>query len=310
MRDAPGEDALVYVPSFGAATGLWWGEPTGDMRPDDAGSLCFDTPPLDEGFAIVGLPKVRLRVSADAPLAHWAARLEDVLPDGRVSLVTGALLPGAQRMSRLEPEALVPGEAYDLEFDLHFTTWTFKPGHRVRLSVSNALFPMIWPTPHPMTTRLATGKEATRLELPVIPGGGHPAPAFRAPEPRETAGDARDLGGGAWPAGRTEWRRDIGEGKAAYEWRGETVWEVRGVRFRATERNVYETDEKAPARSRFLGEDTDRIELPGRTLDLRTEVEIRSDDKDFHVMFVRRILENGRLVRRREWTESVPRELN
>ena len=57
-----------------------------------------------------------------------------------MSLVTGRLLNGSQRNSRLEPEPLEPGEIYDLEIDLHFTTWTFKPGHRVRLAVFQLAF--------------------------------------------------------------------------------------------------------------------------------------------------------------------------
>jgi predicted acyl esterase len=188
-----GVESLRYVPSYGVASGLWWGEPTGDMRPDDAGSLVFDSPVLDTAFEIVGFPRVRLRVSADAPLAHWVARLEDVQPDGSVSLVTGRLLNGSQRRSRLEPELLEPGEIYDLELDLHFTTWTFKAGHRVRLAVSNSLFPMIWPTPHPMTTELHVGVEGTRMELPVIPPAKRTEPAFLPPEPREELAEVRYL---------------------------------------------------------------------------------------------------------------------
>jgi uncharacterized protein len=309
-RGPQGEESLYYDPTYGMNTGLWWGEPTADMRPDDAGGLVFDSPQLDEGVEIVGLPRVCLRVSADAPLAHWVARLEDVFPDGRISLVAGALLPGAQRNSRLDPEALVPGRTYDLEFEMHFTTWTFKPGHRIRLSVSNSLFPMIWPTPYPMTTRLATGTEATRIELPVIPAGARPGPVFRAPEKREERGDARDLGGGAWPIGFFEWRRDLGTGTVRVEWRGTSTWEVKGVRYHATEKILYETEEKDPARSRFWGEDGDRVELPGRILYLLTNTEILSDEKNFHVTFVRQIFENGKPIRRREWKESVPRVFN
>ncbi|MGB6865817.1 MAG: CocE/NonD family hydrolase, partial [Candidatus Aminicenantaceae bacterium] len=97
-------EKLRYVPSYGVQTGLWWGEPTGDIRPDDAGALVDDSPVLEQGFEIAGFPQVHLRVSADAPLAHWVARLEDVQPDGTISLVTGMLLNGSQRNSRLKPE--------------------------------------------------------------------------------------------------------------------------------------------------------------------------------------------------------------
>jgi predicted acyl esterase len=310
LRERPGTtggDALFYVPSYGISTGLWWGEPTGDMRPDDAGSLVYDSDILQEKFEIVGLPRVRLRVKASASLAHWVARLEDVLPDGRIALVTGGLLNGSQRRSRLQPESLVSGESYDLEFELHLTTWTFQPGHRVRLSISNSLFPMIWPTPYLMTTTLVTDGEATCIELPIIPAGRLGAPAFGPAEKREVRTDVRDLGSDVWPQGTNEWKRDTARGLVTYTWSGKSRYEVGGRRFEATEKNVYETNESDPANARFLGEDSDRIELRGRTVDVLTFVEIRSDAGNFHVTFVRRVLENGRLVRERKWQETIPR---
>jgi hypothetical protein len=302
-----GDDPLFYVPSYGISAGLWWGEPTGDMRPDDAGSLIYDSDILTEKLEIVGLPRVRLRVKSDAPLAHWVARLEDVLPDGRTALVAGGLINGSQRRSRLHPEALVPGGSADLEFDLHLTTWTFRPGHRIRLSVSNALFPMIWPTPSLMTTTVVTGAEATSVELPVIPAGPRAAPAFKPAEEREVRADARDLGSDVWPQGTSEWKRDTVSGLVTYTWSGKSRYEINGRRFEATEKNVYETKELDPASSRFLGDASDHIELRGRTIDILTTAEIRSDAGNFHITFVRRILENGWLLRERKWQETIPR---
>jgi predicted acyl esterase len=304
----PGEESLLYVPGYGINSGLWWGEPTDDMRPDDAGSLVFDSPVLDEKFAIAGLPRTHLRVEADAPLAHWTARLEDIFPDGRASLVAGGLINGAQRKSRLEPEYLEPGKSYDLDFELHFTTWTFRPGHRIRLSITNSLFPMTWPTPYPMTIQLSTGIEQTNIALPVIPPGPYRRPDFRPPEPRESVQDARDFGSDVWPQGTYECKRDLARGLISVEWKGKGSYEVKGVRYHFTELNFYETDEKNPARSRFLGEDSDTIELPGRKIYLLTNAEIVSDEKNFHLTFSRRIYENDKLLRSREWKESVPRD--
>jgi hypothetical protein len=313
LRTEPGQQAaesLCYVPTYGMNTGLWWGEPTDDMRPDDAGSLVFDSARMEKAFEIVGFPRVRLRVLADAPLAHWVARLEDVFPDGRVSLVTGALLNGSQWRSRLDPVRLVPGEAYDLEFEMHFTTWTFQPGHRLRLSVTSSLFPMIWPTPYPMTSKLFIGVENTRIELPVIPAKQRGEPSFKPPEKREVRADARDLGSDVWPQGTYEWKHDLWRGIVSVEWRGKSSFEIQGRRYHSTEKNYYETNEKVPAQSRFLGEDSDRVELAGRNIYLLTNVEVRSDEKNFYVTFVRQIFENDKLIRRREWEETIPRMFN
>jgi len=313
LQAQPGKQSiekLRYVPSYGVMTGLWWGEPTGDIRPDDAGSLVFDSPVVEESFEIIGFPKVYLRVSADAPLAHWVARLEDVQPDGTVSLVTGMLLNGSQRESRLHPKLLVPGKIYDLEFEMHFTTWTFKPGHRIRLSVSNSLFPMIWPTPYSMTTKLYLGEEKTCLELPVVPPGQRKEVAFLPPEPREKRADAQYLGGYGWPYGFYEWKRDLWSTKTSVEWKGYSDFEVQGRQYHTYERNYYETNDKAPAESRFSGEAGRQINLGDRTLELRTTLDVYSDEKNFYVTIVRYAYENGTLVRRREWKETVPRMFN
>jgi len=300
-------EALRYIPSYGIATGFWWGEPTGDMRPDDAGSLVFDSPVLEEHFEIVGFPKVHLRVAADAPLAHWIVRLEDVQPNGTVSLVTGALLNGSQRRSRLSPEPLIPGQTDDVEFEMHFTTWTFKPGHRIRLAVSNALFPMIWPSPYQMTTKLFVGDKHTRLELPVIPLKKRKAPKFRHPEPREQRPDARKLGGESWPLGIYELKHDLWSSTVSVVWEGTNDFEIQGRRYFTYEKNYFETNNTRPEESRFRGEAGHRIELKDRKLYLRTKIDLSSDKKNFFVTFVREIFENNVLVRKREWKETIPR---
>ncbi len=303
-------EKLRYVPSYGVATGLWWGEPTGDLRPDDAGSLVFDSPVIEESFEVVGFPRVGLRVSADASLAHWIARLEDVQPDGTVSLVAGALLNGSQRRSRLKPEPLEPGKVYDLEFEMHFTTWTFKPGHRIRLSVSNSLFPMIWPTPYPMNTQIFIGIENTRLEIPVIPPVKRKTPNFLPPAPREERPDARDIEYVPWPQGFYEWKRDLWSTKTSVEWKGSYDFEVRGSRHYQYERNYYETNDEHPAESRFSGKCGRRIELKDRMIELRSTIDVHSDEKNFYVTVVRYAFENKELLRKREWKEAIPRMFN
>ena len=305
-------EKLRYAPSYGVQTGLWWGEPTGDIRPDDAGALAFDSPVLTESFEIAGFPQVRLRVSADAPLAHWVARLEDVQPDGTVSLVGGMLLNGSQRNSRLKPELLVPNEVYDLEFEMHFTTWTFTPGHRVRIAVSNSLFPMIWPTPYPMTTKLFLGVEKTCVELPVIPSVQRKAPAFLPPEPPERRPESRRIVRESypWPRGFYEWKRDLWSTKTSVEWKGYSKSEIDGRRSHHYERNYYETNDVNPAESRFCGEAGRRMEIDGRKLHLRTTLDVSSDEKNFYITIVRYAYENDTLVRRREWKETVHRMFN
>jgi predicted acyl esterase len=325
----PAEETLRYVPSYGIATSgltwdaqvVWWGDAKGDMRPDDAGSLVFDSPILAEEFEIVGFPKVHLRVSTDAPLAHWIARLEDIQPDGSVSLITGSLLNGSQRDSRLDPEPLLPYEVYDIEFDMHFTTWTFKPGHRIRLSISNALFPMVWPTPYPMTTKLFLGNESTHIELPVIPSVKRKTPSFLPPEPYEEIQikalrcreSNRDSSGSPifeayfWPEEHVEMSRDMNS-TVSVHWKGSRSYEIQDRRFRNYIRDYYETNDKMPEKSRYKGERGKLIEIEGRIVEVRTAIDIQSNVSNFYVTYTRQVFEDGKLLRRRDWKETIPRK--
>jgi hypothetical protein len=328
LQVEPGKEIselLRYVPSSGTATSgltwdpqvVWWGDPKGDMRLDDAGSLVYDSPLLKEAFEIGGLPKVHLRVSADAPLAHWVARLEDVQPDGTVALVTGANINGSQRDSRLEPSPLVAGEVYDMELEMHFTTWTFKPGHRVRLAVSNAVFPMIWPTPYPMITKLFMGARGTRLELPVIPEMEPRVPSFVPPEPRPQSATAQTQPPQSkeegladayfWPAESVEMRRSM-DATVSVDWKGARSSESPGRHQHSYLRDYFVTNDKNPANSSYRGERGRWLEIGGRRIELQTTIDVRSDSTNFYVVFLRRFFENGKQIREREWKETVKRD--
>ena len=306
---APPADAagLQYVASYGWAAGDWWGDPTPDMRPDDAGSLVFDSPALESPLEILGFPHVRLRVSVDAEALHFAARLEDVLPDGRVALVTGAGMNAAQRRSPLDPQPLAPGEIADLDFDLHFTTWTFLPGHRIRLAVSNAQFPMLWPNPRPFTLRLLMGQEASALELPQVPIEAHVEPSLPAPEPTEERPDAHSGECSEWPEGQRAVTHDLVRGTTRFAWGADCAYQILDRRYQVAERDAWETSDARPGASSYIGDETHRIELPGRRLELATHIEVRSDEAEFHVIFTRRIRENGKLLREKTWQENIPR---
>jgi putative CocE/NonD family hydrolase len=140
------------------------GEFPGDQRPDDERSLTFDTPPLEDELCIVGQPAVRLRVSSDQPVANVAVRLCDVHPGGESTLVTYGVLNLAHRKSNGTPEALVPGKAYHVEVALNHIAYRIPRGHRLRLSISNAYWPLIWPSPYKDT--LCLELSGCHLDLP------------------------------------------------------------------------------------------------------------------------------------------------
>jgi putative CocE/NonD family hydrolase len=303
-----GDLQLRYRPGGGTAAGDWWGEPTGDMARDDAGSLTFTSPPLEQPLAIAGLPRILLAARAGAPLANWTARLEDVAPDGQVSLVTGGVINGTQYRSRITPERLEPGRNYPLDFELHFTTWTFRPGHRIRVAVSNAQFPMIWPTPFPMVTALQAGTRGTRIELPVIPlTSAYPVPRLPPSQPRASRPDVvhHEVGGG-----KDQVIYQPVTGTTTVEWSAPSAWSIGRIRFDYTEDEVYRTSDRDPSHSSFYGRATHRIRPPGRDLLLETIIDIQSDSTRFRVTVRRTISSAGKVLRRKQWDEAIPRDFH
>ncbi len=311
LQDEGAHDALLtYVPGSGTAVPVWWNDPTGSMARDDGESLVFDSAPLDSTVEIIGFPRVSLQVSAPVARANWTVRLEDVAPGGQVSLVTGALIQSAQRESRLNPVPLTPHEAVSLSTELHFTTWTFRPGHRIRLAVSNAQFPMAWPTPYPMTTRLSINDARTLLQLPVTPPESSPrlAPLFPV-GPRATAPDARTISAGGAPGAIV--RHDAERNVTMVDFLTHYEYTIGKRRIDTVEKEHYEVADADPARARFVGNEYHEITLPtGRRVRLQTLMEIESDETLLHVRVTRTIRENGRRLRTKLWQEAIPRGIH
>ena len=166
---------LEYRPWIGFESGLWLGGLTGDQKPFDEDCLVYESDPFNETMEIVGFINVSLEVSASAPLAHWIVRFEDVGIDGQVLLVTTGALNGAQRQT--PPAPLEPNRLYTITLRLRFTTWTFFIGHRLRIAISNSMFPTYWPSPFPMNTSLYLNPSTTFIDLPVIlPLSSTPSP--------------------------------------------------------------------------------------------------------------------------------------
>lgn len=307
---AAATDTMRYVPSAGSQAGFWWGELLGDQRPADAYSLVYESAPLTEAVAIMGQPRAHLVVSASAPLANWFVRLEDASPDGSVTAITGAGQSGAQRDSLEHPEPLQPGREYLLQFDLYLASWTFETGHRIRVSVSNAQWPMLWPTPYPMTTTLRLGGDAgSSVTLPIIPLRGATPPPFAQPGPIEQPEGFGNPGGDyAWP-GTWSISRDENTGRNTVKWRGTTASTFPWGRMDHSEQIVYHVDDAHPESADAEG-DAETVEtLKDRVLTWRGHLRLGGDARVLHYSYTRELLRDGTLVRTRTWTEDIPRDL-
>ncbi|HCS48608.1 MAG TPA: peptidase S15 [Candidatus Aminicenantes bacterium] len=306
---------LRYVPTTGIEPGgpvMWFGDVAPDQRPSDAFSLVYDTPPLEQDVEILGLPLARLRVSADAPLADWFVRLNDVAPDGTVTLVASAGFNGAHRESARDPKPLEPNKPFLLDIEMHFTSWVFPKGHCMRLAVGNAQWPMIWTTPYPMTTSLYLGgADATRLMLPVVPPGERPRPSFLPPttgEPSFPGYESLERGtiSGYGEISSIDRNPQLGTTRV-------TATDAGGVRYpwgerRSTEVIIHEAEDAHPEKTSVRGEYSTTVTLPDRTLRWEFNIHFRSDRENFYYTSMRRLLKDGVLLREKSWEKTIPRD--
>jgi len=290
---------------------MWWGNIPPDQQPMDDFSLVYETRPLEEPLEILGFPMAHLRVSADATRANWVVRISDVAPNGRVSQVSGAGFNGTHRESSREPSDLMPGEIYPIEIELQFTSWVFPRGHRIRMAVSNGQWPMLWPTPYAMTSKLFLGGEqGARIQLPVIPPSKTDGPDFRAPvqnpslEGYETLDAGNVSGYGEITTVQLDPETDEAFGVATNSGGQRYPWGVE----RFEERIEHRTSDSHPANTTVTGIYALVQELPGRTLRFEQDVVFSSDLDNFRLRFVRRVKVNGELVREKHWDETIPRD--
>jgi uncharacterized protein len=301
------EHQLKYIPTIGVEAGFWWGELLSDPRPLDAFSLVYDSAPLQEEVAILGRPQALLKTSATAPQADWFARLSDVAPDGTVTQITGAGINGAQRDSMSDPHDLEPGKLYSLKIEMHLTSWVFPKGHRIRVAISNALWPMVLPTPYAMTTSLAIGgDDGSRIVLPVVPVQGATAPEFSPPQPSEERSDIKSMGF-PWPG---EWTvdRDEARQKTTVHWKGKDGYVYPWGKEDDFENLTYEGDDAHPETCSVRGEAESIFALKGRTLIWRGHLLVTTDQKNFYYKYTRELLKDGQIIRTKTWQETIARD--
>ncbi len=290
LRVAPDVGTAAWIDCAGH---LPWGQ-SGDQRLDDARSLVWDWPA--DGETVVGHPRVRARVSADAPEASLSVKLCDVFPDGTSALVArGSLDLRFRGGLHATPEPLVPGRPYDVVVDLDACAYAFSPGQTLRLSMAGADWPNTVAPPAPVTLTVHDAE----LELPLHTGTARaPGPAFR---PGATQ-SAEDPTGVAWTViddvlGRTTSARVASstgyptpyDGRAGESYAGTVTVDRRTFAQTAVADCAYE------------------LSWPGVTVRVAAAMVVEVTASGFDVCIDARAEESGAEVVARSWHEVLPR---
>jgi predicted acyl esterase len=271
-----GKDAGNWCP-FGRAA-----DQAGDQQIDDARSMVFETAPLDERLEILGAPVVTLDIACDRPLANLVARLCDVHDDGASLRVSYGILNLAHRNSSETPEPLVPDVRYQVRIQLNDAGSVFPAGHRIRLAISTAYWPMIWPSQDNATVTIFGGM----IDLPVRPPNAADALLAPLPEP-ETAP----------PEQITEVRQGV------------TRIDRIGIEL-GTDGNFQSQIEDDDPLSAFAEmRQTQTISRDAWQVRIETHTRMSCTYDAFELHATMRAWEGDSEVRRREWNTSVPRDL-
>jgi putative CocE/NonD family hydrolase len=314
-KPAPESIAVTLSPqSVGEGCGAWCGFGIGPERPldqrvDDGRSLCFDSEPLPARLEIMGAPQVTLELSVDRPAAFVAVRLNEITPDGAVTRITYGLLNLTHRDSHEHPAALVPGQRYKVAVALNDIAHGFAAGNRIRVAVSTSYWPLVWPSPEPVTLKIFTG--ASRLELPV-----------REPRAEDAKLHPFAASEGAEPLAKTYHRpskgrrwieRDIGAGTSTYcieEDMGRATIGHIGLETDFVQRESYRIRDDDPLSAEI--EIVYSIAIGRGDWKTRSETRtvMRADKTHFIIEASLDAYEGDKQLVSRRWGERIPRDFN
>ncbi|MDT8893894.1 CocE/NonD family hydrolase [Halomonas sp. I1] len=286
---------------------IWFGpDLPGDQRQDDALALCFDSEPLEAPLDILGKPRLRLRLASDQPCGQLTVRLSDVRPDGQVARITyGVLNLSLRDHDLLEPP--VPGEPMDVDLELDMIGYRLPAGHRLRVAVASANFPLLWPTARRAALTLEPGLQ--RLELPVFQGETVESP-FEAPESARPA----NVDTQRRPAPRRTIQEDVASGEVTViveDDLGAMTLADHGYRVAQSCEERYTAHPEDPTRARaeiVWHYRAGRDEGPGRfDVSVESRYRLTCDEMTFFIEAEQIAHDDGEEVHRRDWRTTVPR---
>lgn len=275
---------------------------------DDRRCLLFDSDVLTVLIDIMGQARLKLRVAADAPVAKLVARITEVHPDGTSWLVASGIMNLTHRDSSSAPTPLVPGQSYDVDIPFQFAAHRFQPGNRIRLAISEACFPQLWPSPAVVTLAVTTG--VSQLILP------ERGPTPDAVMPMRILRD-QTIGNGPLRSASLQ-AGPVIEADAAgietarllvdYPFSGRSVPEA-GVTIASRAPILVQVRDDDPAGATFRMAAADRFSYGTLQLAVESSTDLSCTADEFRFVETITATENGQIIFARRWARTVRRDL-
>jgi putative CocE/NonD family hydrolase len=307
------EDRLIASPlTAGSLQGeyipLWFGADfPPDQRRDDGLSLTFDSAPYADGLEILGQPTVSVMLESDEPCGQFHVRLCDVAPNGESALITYGTLNLDLRDDPGTIAPPVPGEPMTVRVALDLIGYRLPKGHRLRLALSSASFPLVWSPKKRADLTLKAGTPT--LELPLSK-----AEAIAMPfEPPESATPCRVDTLRAGQPKRTI-SEDVGSGEVTVtveDDMGDVRFTDHGLRVEQKAREVYTSHPNDATRTRA---DIEWVYRAGRqegdgqfAVEVTSRYHLHCDEDTFYLSAEQIAHEGETLVSEKSWQREIPR---
>ena len=275
-----------------------------DQRADDALCLTLDTAPLSVPKDIVGAARLRLRMTPDQASGFVVARLCDLRPDGSVAFITMGVMNLTHRNGHDTVTPMLPGTPVSVEFALNDIAYHLPAGHCLRLSLSTAYWPMLWPSAAPLSLQL--DPSGCVLDLPIRPVIAQEAPQFAPPE------QTRDGSSTALrPEGFTRQEDRLADGTQRLTLitdGGLTRLDGTGMEAGKVITEIWEIHEDDPLSARHETHWSYTIGRGAWQTRTETRTVMTCDATQFHIVARLEAYEGADCLVERDWAFSVPRD--
>src|SRR5205085_1654650 len=218
------------------------------------------------------------------------------------------------RKSHEFPDPLIPGERSEATINLNDIAHCFPAGHRIRIAIATAYWPLLWPAPEPVTLGIYTSVSA--VDLPIRPPRPEDAElqSFADPEqgPRECVkvlhpSTRRRVVEGDVPGGEVI-HRMFNEGG---EFDGAALVELGDIGLTSgfSAAQIYQIGASDPLSARAAITAHAMLRRKSWTAEVRAAVELRATKDSFIVTAHLTANEGNVEIIARSWEEKISRDL-